>query len=214
MKGRHGTLNAADEQNDAGLECLGWRRPVRSCLIVIVVLAWISLAASQALAQATSFQELASPSFALRRGENIEIRDSQGKIFKAKLERITATSLTASVNGSLRDFSESDLQELQHRKPDSLKNGMLIGLGAGALAGLVAASAECGGNDPECAVYSTLAFLPTFAGAGLGIGALTDALIHKNEVVYKRPGAPGPAGFNVAPILSRNRAGVRVSFVF
>jgi hypothetical protein len=186
-------------------------------LVASVVLAAMFLGAASASAQAvgaaTSFGELTSPFFGLRRGESIEITDSQGKTFKAKLERITASSLTARVEGSAREFSESDIQELRHWKPDSLKNGMLIGLGAGALSGLVAASSECG-NDPECAVYTTMAFVPIFSGSGLGIGALVDALIHKKETLFVRSGASGRTSLNVAPILFHNSTGVRVSFNF
>jgi hypothetical protein len=182
--------------------------------VPFAMLAWSLAAAVWAAAQpAASFLDVTQRGFQLRRGEAIEITDAQGNTFKAGFEAISATSLVARVEGASREFNESDIRELRYLKPDSLKSGMLIGLGAGALVGLVALRSACS-TDWECAVHGGLAFVPIFAGSGLGVGALADASIRKKETIFLRPGAPGRTGLNIAPVLSRKRAGVRMSFVF
>jgi hypothetical protein len=65
----------------------------------------------------------------------------------------------------------------QSPKRDTIWNGILIGAGIGAVAGmLVAPPAFCGSNDSECAAIVRVAIgLPAIAG-GIGIGALVDGL--------------------------------------
>jgi len=71
----------------------------------------------------------------------------------------------------------SHAQTPQSGKRDRLWNGMLIGAGVGAVAGmLVAPQALCGSHDSECAVIVRAAIgLPAIAG-GIGVGALIDGL--------------------------------------
>ena len=65
----------------------------------------------------------------------------------------------------------------QSQKRDSIWNGLLIGAGVGAVAGmLIAPPAFCGSHDSECATIVRVAIgLPAIAG-GIGIGALVDGL--------------------------------------
>jgi hypothetical protein len=72
---------------------------------------------------------------------------------------------------------EALLHQTAPQRRDSLVNGMLIGAGIGAAAGmLVAPRAFCGAHDTECATIVRVAIgLPAIAG-GLGVGALVDAL--------------------------------------
>jgi len=69
------------------------------------------------------------------------------------------------------------LSQNSGQQRDSLVNGMLIGAGIGAVAGmLVAPPAFCGAHDTECATIVRVAIgLPAIAG-GIGVGALVDAL--------------------------------------
>ena len=68
-------------------------------------------------------------------------------------------------------------QTNQASQRDSLWNGILIGAGIGAVAGmLVAPPAFCGSHDSECATIVRVAIgLPAIAG-GIGVGALVDGL--------------------------------------
>ena len=83
--------------------------------------------------------------------------------------------------GSLILPNVAHAQGSQGGKRDKLWNGMLIGAGIGAVAGMVVAPrALCGGHDTECAVIVRAAIgLPVIAG-GIGIGALVDGLTHRD----------------------------------
>jgi ABC-type Fe3+-siderophore transport system permease subunit len=87
---------------------------------------------------------------------------------------------------------------------DSLWNGVLIGAGAGAIAGMIVApTAMCGTDDPECTTIVRVAVgLPSIA-AGAGLGALIDALVYS-----KRPEVP--RRIDVTPLIGRRATGVRV----
>ena len=78
----------------------------------------------------------------------------------------------------------ADAQPSQKNDRDSLWNGMLIGAGVGAAAGMLfAPQALCGSHDTECAVIVRAAIgLPGLAG-GIGIGALIDGLMTRDETV-------------------------------
>ena len=83
-------------------------------------------------------------------------------------------------------------QARQNVKRDRLWNGMLIGAGVGAVAGmLVAPQALCGSNDSECAVIVRAAIgLPAIAG-GIGIGALIDGMTGHPASPQRRFGVSG-----------------------
>lgn len=82
---------------------------------------------------------------------------------------------------------------------DSLWNGALIGLGAGAVAAWAFTRGNCGppGYDKECTVYASLAGTAIFLPAGTIAGAIIDRLINKPLP----PSAKAHA--SVAPMLSR-----------
>lgn len=82
--------------------------------------------------------------------------------------------------------------QTQTGKRDRLWNGMLIGAGVGAVAGmLVAPQALCGSNDSECAVIVRAAIgIPAVAG-GIGVGALIDGLTGRPTSPQRRFGVTG-----------------------
>ena len=83
-------------------------------------------------------------------------------------------------------------QSAQGGKRDRLWNGMLIGAGVGAVAGmLIAPQALCGSHDTECAVIVRAAIgLPAIAG-GIGIGALVDGLNSRSPSPQRAFGVRG-----------------------
>lgn len=98
----------------------------------------------------------------------------------------------------------ANAQALQKNDPDSLWNGMLIGAGVGAAAGMLfAPQALCGSHDTECAVIVRAAIgLPVLAG-GIGIGALVDGLMRRDGT------EPFPNGRAEKPKLSGVQLTVR-----
>jgi len=148
---------------------------------------------------ASTFQDLRA-GLKLRENETIEVTDPTGFKYKAKVFGITDRTMVVTTGGVRRELTESDVREIRYKRPDGLGNGM----GYGLLAGLGAATAgvfmACGSNDSECQTIAALVFFPTFAGAGIGAGALIDAAIRKNETVFARPSSSINRGFTVAPI--------------
>jgi len=86
---------------------------------------------------------------------------------------------------------------------DSLLNGAVIGLAAGAVLGIAYAHAVRDSDlDADAYAYSALIFGGLGAAAGLGI----DALVDRNPSVVVR----SPGRVSLSPRLSRKTAGIRV----
>jgi len=165
-----------------------------------------------AYAQATpsTFDEVRS-NLTLKQNEKIEITDENGNRLKGRVESFSAQTLTVSVKGVRRDFKESQVLEIRHRKPDKWWNGMLIGLGTGAGSLLVGSAIGCRG-DCDSEWYATAAF-----GGGLygmGIGALVDFMIKKNETVFSRKSPSKISTLSVAPFSTKTKTGAKLSFRF
>jgi hypothetical protein len=160
---------------------------------------------------ASSFESLQTGR--LRVGERIEITDLTGKRLSARFEGISGSVLTATSGNSTLRFTKEDIAQIQRRKPERWWDGMLIGMGVGAVSGFAGAASVCG-NDSECSFYTSAVLVPTFAGGGAGIGALVDSLFHKNETVYSRSAASVLRRLDVAPLAGKDIKGVRVSLSF
>src|SRR5262245_57410601 len=143
-----------------------------SGLVTLGCLMFTASAFAQQAGTTSSFEALRN-SLKLRPGERIEITDASGNKIAAKLDGISGSILTAHAGKSALEFRESSIAEIRHRKPERWWDGMVIGMGAGAATGLATAMSFCE-NDSECAFYATVAFVPTFTGAGAGVGALID----------------------------------------
>ena len=74
----------------------------------------------------STFEELRS-GLKLKEKETIEITDENGQKFKARIASLTDQTLTITVHGNRREFTESQVSAIRHRKPDPWWNGMLIG---------------------------------------------------------------------------------------
>lgn len=188
------------------------RRTTLKCALCLLLVLTASTASLRAQAPARTFEELRTR-LTLMEGESIEVIEDSGTSYRARLAGITERALLITTNGVRRDLAESQVREIRYRRPDKLWNGMLIGLGAGVAAALVAISGECGSNDSECSAITAAAFVPLFAGIGLGAGAAIDVAIRRQETVYQRP-AGGTSQSGISPILARRAAGVRVSLNF
>lgn len=152
----------------------------------------IRLAAAATLATATiasaqgvvsSFEELAGR---LRIGQRIWVTDATGREVRGRLQGISSGQLVLKADG-VKTFVASDVRRVRARDRDSLKNGTLIGLGAGAGMGTawcVGAIADDSGDvdaGVECAEGYTV-----FPGLGALIGLAVDALVPgKMRVVYQ-----------------------------
>lgn len=90
-------------------------------------------------------------------GDTLTITDSTGQRMQGKLTQLSTSSLVLDVSGALRQFQDTDVDTIEKRGPDSLKNGALIGLGiAGGLGTLAIASVA---SSDEAAVVAVAALL-------------------------------------------------------
>jgi hypothetical protein len=154
------------------------------CLIVVAML----LAPLSGLGQASA-QEFKDLSSRLRIGESLIVKDRADELTKGNLIDLANSRLSIATNRGIREFSTEQVREVWRRERDSLSNGMLIGLGIGVAAGLLAPAFSCGGfNDPECSAIVRLVFVPIGAGTGLTAGGLLDRAIRTPVLVYPSTG--------------------------
>ncbi len=150
----------------------------------------------------------------LKAGDKIIVTDTQGREHQGKILEISPSALTLDRDGG-QTLSASEVQLVQERPHDSLKNGALIGLAAGlALGGL--AAADCTGG--RCDLAPAEVFLIVggiYGGVGAAIGMGIDALIPgKKRVVYRAPEAKSVTRVLIAPVITARTKGVAVSLSF
>jgi hypothetical protein len=166
----------------------------------ILLLAVLTLAAGEevrAQGPATSFDQL---SVLVDRGDKVRVTPSSGKPFSGRIVGLSASELTLRVGDELRRLKEADVSAIRHRRQDSLRNGALWGLGAGATAGMVA----CG----RCHIGPGLAVAALYGGLGAGIGVGIDALIEGKVTVFE---GLGKSRVVLRPQLTPSHKGATVS---
>lgn len=139
---------------------------------------------------ARSFQELQAR---VKIGDLVFVIDGSGLETRGKVETLSDVSLGLTVDGRRRGFDESSIARIDRRRRDSVRNGLLIGLGSGAilgfLAGRAADSPTCPRPGVECGQGALLGTVGGAFWGGLG-GWLIDALVRKREVIYLAPAQP------------------------
>jgi hypothetical protein len=131
--------------------------------------------------------------------DQLRVEDQSGVKTTGRLTRLTADEITVHTDAGEKHFTRKTVRQVVVRR-QPLRLAVLIGAGAGAATGAVAACT--GPKREECADA------PVMAGAlGAGLGLAVGALIHRTTIVYpeaeKRP--------FVSPLISRDAVGVRVS---
>ena len=129
---------------------------------------------------ATTFVELG---VAVQPGQRLVLTTMDGDTVRGRFQglELDASRLLMRTGDGTRTFSESDVREIRQRS-DRLWNGALIGLGAGALGGIVFGSSRPG-CEYEASFCGGVGFL---AGAPLGalVGLTVDALMPHDDVLY------------------------------
>jgi hypothetical protein len=149
---------------------------------------------------ATSFDQL---SILVDRGDKVRVTPTSGRPFSGRIIGLSASELTVRVGDELRVLKETDVSTIRHRRQDSLRNGALWGLGAGATAGVVA----CG----RCHIGPGLAVAALYGGIGAGIGVGIDALIEGDVTVFE---GLGKSRVVVRAQLTPTHKGAAVSSLF
>lgn len=177
-------------------------RTVVAACVSGVLLAAAMPAAAQGIAN--SFEELR---LLVRPGDTITIRSSAGAEVTGKIDSLSRSSLVLR-DGERREFLEADVTSILQRRGDSLVNGALWGMAAGAGFIAVAAAASCEGDCDGFVVAAAL----VYSGLGAAIGIGIDALVMSRYVVYEK--ARRSVAWRVSPLLTPRRQGVAVTLSF
>jgi hypothetical protein len=138
-------------------------------------------------------------------GRRVSVVDASGNRYTGTIAELSSALLTVRVGNELRQLREADVVMLRQRRDDTLRNGALWGLGAGAVGGFL----PCG----RCHVGPGLMMAGIAGGLGAGVGVGIDAIIRGQATVFQRAGASGTK-VTVAPRLSKSHQGVMVSVTF
>lgn len=169
----------------------------------------LSICAPTAAAQgmANTFGELR---LLVRAGETITVIDTGGRAVSGRIEVLSASSLVVADRAGRHAWTEADVASIRQVRSDSLGNGALIGLGAGAGFGFIGMLAS--GADFDHDAGWILVATGFYAGIGTGIGVGVDALIRRESVIYES--APPRTQVRVAPMLAPRRRGLLVTVGF
>jgi hypothetical protein len=146
----------------------------------------------------------------IRPGDNLTVTDATGVELRGKVFELSSASLVMEKRGQRREFSGDDIRRITQPHHADLGTGARWGFGVGAGFGLLAMAAVYG-NCRGCGAFA-IANTVMFGGVGAGIGVGIAASITDQRLIYARPGLPVKVA--VAPLIDRERQGVRVSLRF
>jgi hypothetical protein len=185
----------------------------RGRLIVVAILAsgWAATAAS---AQTPDQQSITTPSLAAAKarvpvGGIVYVTDTTGATIKGKLAALTDEAVEVNARAGVRSVAAAEIRRIEWQQPDSPLTGVLIGAAIGAVPGvywLIADPNECTGLCPE--EYG-------FIAVGALLGGVIDHVITRKVTVYSAGAATGrEKNVTIAPLLTRDRKGVRIAVKF
>jgi hypothetical protein len=131
-------------------------------------------------------------------GDQLRITNESGIVTTGRLTRLTADDITIQNHDGEKHFTRQTIRlvAVRHRP---LRTAVLIGAGAGSVAGAVAACT--GPNREECVDAPIMS-----AALGAGLGLAVGALVHKTTTVYPEV----EKRTSILPVISRDTVGVRV----
>lgn len=147
----------------------------------------------------------------VRPGDQVRVMDTSGREMKARINRLSASSISILVGGNTRTLQESEILTIRQRKDDRLsdgaRNGFIGGAVFGVLVGLALREYDGGG-----AWVTTAALI--YGGIGAGIGVGIDGMITSDRVIYDARARSSLANIKVGPIMTPARKGVALSVRF
>lgn len=147
-------------------------------------------------------------------GDRLSITATTGERTIGRLAGIDAERLTLEVDGRPRSWTDDDIAQIEQRRDDSLKNGLIIGAVSGCVvgAGLGLLFSHIDDDGAGVSVTGATASLAMMSAMGAGIGALIDAAVRRQQVVYRANGAGARVSF--APVVTPTTKGARVTWRF
>jgi hypothetical protein len=140
---------------------------------------------------ATSFEQLQA---LVRTGNKVTVTDANGSQVAGRIDSLSSSALSGVVNGTRLDFSEMDVATIHQRRRDSIADGALRGLGAGAGFATMLMILTCG----QCVWHEAplAASVIGFSSAiGTGIGVASGARARHERTIDRRPGLNGSFRF-------------------
>lgn len=137
-------------------------------------------------------------------GQHVSILDDQGGTVDGRVDRISTDAIRVSRRGVIADVPLDRIVRIV--RPDGVRNGMLVGLGVGAVLGTIGGFSDRQGRGRRAS------FVPvSMIGNGLicmGLGAAIDAIHKGDRTIYQKTGAPT---VSLAPALGRGSRGLALS---
>ena len=182
--------------------------------IALAVFAFPAAASAQAVAR--TFDEL---NVRVRSGETVYVTDNQSRTIDGLLLTVSADALVMEVASGRVTLSVAQVDRVRVRRRDSLKNGILGGLAAGAAGGALAALLTDSHYRPSTpctfvcdGFFSTgqviAAGMLVGGVLGIGAGAAIDAVIKERRLVYEKASGAPQTRLVIAPLVRRGGAGV------
>jgi hypothetical protein len=158
--------------------------------------------------EARSFEQL---QVLVKPGDSVYVTETGGTESKGRITGLSTTSLQIQANGRTRDLMETDVARIRQWRQDSLRNGALIGAGAGLALSTAFVATLC---DDDCRNGWAVLGVVFYTGVGAAAGAGIDALIPHKRTIYAGGKQTALQRLGVRPILNRSRKGIEVTFKF
>jgi hypothetical protein len=141
----------------------------------------------------------------VKTGMNVSVVDDQGRKIDGRVDGVSEHAVRVSVRGEIKEIPIDQIVRID--RPDSIKNGALIGLGIGVGLGLIGGAADPQGRNQRGRFLFWSA-----VGNGViltGLGTLIDAVFDNRRTLYERGGR---IQVRVSPVVERGVRAVAVAF--
>jgi hypothetical protein len=178
----------------------------RSALTLLLF--WVGASTTDAQEVEGAFGPLRSR---VKVGDTIIVTDVTGQETTGKITALSGAALEVSVDGARRSFSEATVATISRR--DSLWNGILWGLGVGAVLGASAEKSFADEYGRDDIGYGSV--VAPFAAAGGAIGLAVDAIIKGRQILYVGSGSGNAAKLvTFRPAWNQRRKGISATLRF
>ncbi len=139
---------------------------------------------------------------ALNAGDEVRVVDLAGREHTGPVATLSPDAIAlARAGGATQRFGRADVQEVWMRRQDPVSNGALIGFGS--VAATYCGLAVSSGHGRHCGIAAVL-----LGGVGAGIGALADAAISRQRLVFRA--ADGSVSLSLAATRTASWATARL----
>jgi hypothetical protein len=161
---------------------------IATLILAIIGIAMPAAAQHDEPGVATSFEQLR---VLVMPGSSVTVTDPSGSVTSGRIASLTSTELALLIDDAPRRYGEMDVSTIRQRRGDSLANGARwgFGIGAGLAALALVALATCDICDGDIGPGVSVAVVALYGAMGTGVGVGVDALIRRQQTVYRRPAA-------------------------